>query len=214
MAELRILACTDLHNSTGAVDMIVRLADTGDYDALVVAGDFTTSGPVSFVRDFLRRISIKVLAVPGNCDPLETVEALEDSGASIHNTQSEFKGFKFFGFGGSLPGPGMPFEVEEDIVERSLRSVAVHGGVMVTHMPAHGMNDLTRSGKHAGSEGILRVVNEFAPVLHVSGHIHESRGRIISAKTTFVNPGPSRNGNYASIALGEVAEVELGREDI
>jgi len=213
MAELRILACSDLHNSAKAADMIVRLADSGDYEALVIAGDFTTTGPVSFIRDFLRRISIRVFAVPGNCDMLETVEALEDADASVHNTQVEFESLKFFGFGGAVPGAGMPFEIEEDIIERSLRSVAAHGGVMVTHMPALGMNDLTRAGRHVGSEGILRVANEFAPVLHVSGHIHESRGRIIAAKTTFVNPGPSRNGNYANVAIGDVVEAELMHED-
>ncbi len=212
MSDLRILACSDLHNSTKAADMIARLTDSGDYDALVISGDFTTTGPVSFVRDFLRRISIKVFAVPGNCDMLETVEALEDSDASVHNAQVEFGSHKFFGFGGAVPGGGMPFEVEEDIIERSLRSVAAQGGVMVTHMPAFGMNDLTRAGRHVGSEGILRVANEFAPVLHVSGHIHESRGRIIAAKTTFVNPGPSRNGYFARITIGEVVEAELMQE--
>ncbi len=83
---------------------------------------------------------------------------------------------------------------------------------MLTHMPAAGMNDLTRSGHHAGSEGIMRVVNEFAPILHISGHIHESRGRVISARTTFVNPGPSRHGNYANIKIGDVVEAELMKE--
>ncbi len=212
MEELRILACSDMHNSQRAADMIARLAESGDYDVVMVAGDFTTVGPVSFIRDFLSRISIRVFAVPGNCDPLESVEALEDADASVHNTQMEFKGLKFFGFGGALPGGGMPFEVEEDIIERSLRSVAAEGGVLLTHMPASGMNDLTRSGRHAGSEGIMRVVNEFAPILHVSGHIHESRGRIISAKTVFVNPGPSKHGNYASIRIGDVVEAELMKE--
>jgi Icc-related predicted phosphoesterase len=212
MEEIRILACSDLHNSARAADMITKLADSGDYDAVMIAGDFTTVGPLSFIRDFLSRISIKVFAIPGNCDPLETVEILEDANASVHNTRTEFKGHRFFGFGGAVPGGGMPFEVEEDIIERSLRSVAVQEGVMLTHMPALGMNDLTRSGHHVGSEGILRVTNEFVPVLHVSGHIHESRGRIIAAKTTFVNPGPSRHGNYASIKIGDVVEAELMRE--
>ncbi len=213
MNELRLLACSDFHNSTRAADMIAKLADSGDYDAILISGDFTTTGPTSFTRDFLRRVPIKVLAVPGNCDPLDTVEVLEDADASVHNTQVEFKGLKFFGFGGAVPGGGMPFEVEEDIIERSLRSVAVHEGVMITHMPALGMNDLTRSGRHVGSEGILRVANEFAPVLHVSGHIHESRGRIMAARTTFVNPGPARNGNYASIRIGDVVEAELMHRD-
>jgi len=212
MEELRILACSDLHNSPRAADMISKLADSGDFDAVMIAGDFTTVGPISFIRDFLTRISIKVFAVPGNCDPVEAVEVLEDAEASAHNTQVDYRGLKFFGFGGAVPGGGMPFEVEENIMERSLRSVAAQGGIMLTHMPAQGMNDLTRSGHHVGSEGILRVVNEFAPILHLSGHIHESRGRIIAAKTTFVNPGPSRHGNYASIKIGDVVEAELMKE--
>ncbi len=210
MRPLRILACSDIHGSSEALQMLLRAEQTSPYDLVVMCGDFTTFGTTQFTTRVMSGFKTKVIAVPGNCDVPDTVDVLEASGSSVHNTQVEFGGRRFFGFGGALPGGSdMPFEVEEDIMERSLRSVAVEGGVMVTHMPSYGMNDLTKSGKHGGSRGLLRVAREFKPVLALSGHIHEAAGKTMTKDTTFVNPGPAKNGFYASIALGDVAEVEF-----
>jgi Icc-related predicted phosphoesterase len=80
---------------------------------------------------------------------------------------------------------------------------------MVTHTPAYGMNDAARGGRNLGSEGILRVANEFKPVLAISGHVHESRGKVITMDTTFVNPGPAKNGFYASIRVSDIVDVRF-----
>jgi len=206
--DLRLLACSDIHGSEKALQTLSEAAVSDDYNAVVFCGDFTTMGSTDFVKKFLASFDLKVLAVPGNCDVPDTVSVLEASGASIHNMSAEIQGQKFFGFGGGLPGSsGMPFEVEEDIMERSLRAVAVKEGIMVTHTPAYGMNDHGRFGGHAGSKGILRVAQEFVPVLAISGHIHEARGKALTKDTTFVNPGAARNGSYASIVVGETVEV-------
>lgn len=209
LSELHLLVCSDPHGSDEALDVLEKAAAESSFDALVMCGDFTTFGTTDYTRKFLERFKLRIVAVPGNCDIPETVPLLEQFNASVHNARVELKGWRFFGFGGSLPGGGMPFEVEEDIIERSLRSVAVAGGIMVTHCPAYGMNDLTRGGRHLGSKGILRVVNEFKPVLALSGHVHEARGRVLSKDTVFVNPGSSRRGHYASIRLGEDIEVKM-----
>lgn len=210
MKELELLVCSDLHGSKKAADMISEAAASGRYDAAVICGDFTTFGSTDYVKALLGRLSLRVLAVPGNCDVPDTVAVLEEFNSSVHNLVVELDGWKFFGFGGGLPTQsGMPFEVEEDLMERSLRSIAVQEGVMVTHVPALGFNDHMRFGHRGGSEGVLRVANEFKPVLALSGHIHEARGRALSADTVFVNPGPARNGNYASVLLGEGIEVEF-----
>lgn len=206
---MNLLVCSDLHGSNHALDMLVKAASENPYDAIVVCGDFTTFGTTEFTERVLKSFEIRMLAVPGNCDIPETVSVLEGANASIHNVREELGGRQFFGSGGGLPGGGMPFEVEDDILERSLRSVAAKEGIMITHCPAYGMNDLTKSGQHLGSKGILRVANEFKPVLAVSGHVHEARGRTISKDTVFVNPGSSRNGYYASVRLGEGTEVEF-----
>ena len=209
MKELDLLVCSDLHGSGQALDMLAQAASSDSYDALIVCGDFTTFGTTEFTEGFLRRFKLRILAVPGNCDVPETVSVLEGANASIHNVREEFMGRQFFGFGGALPGGGMPFELEDDILERSLRSVAVKEGVMITHCPAYGMNDLTKSGRHLGSKGILRVANEFKPTLAVSGHVHEARGKVVSKDTVFVNPGSARHGSYASVRLGESVDVEF-----
>lgn len=210
LKELRILACSDMHGSSEALQMLKRAEKASEYDLMIVSGDFTTFGSTQFTKKFLSSFDTKILAVPGNCDVPDTVAVLEDGGASVHNMQAEVSGWKFFGFGGSPPGgSNMPFEVEEDILERSLRSVAVKDGVMVTHMPPYGMNDVDHQGLRRGSRGILRVAQEFKPVLAISGHIHESRGKVLTKDTAFVNPGPSKSGFYASILLGDAVEVEF-----
>jgi len=209
LEELEFLVCSDLHGSEHALEILERASGESQYDALVICGDFTTFGTTEFTSKVLSRFKMRIFAVPGNCDIPQTVEALEQKDASIHNLQSEFRGWRLFGFGGALPGGGTPFEVEDDILERSLRSVAVHGGVMITHCPAYGMNDLTRDGRHLGSEGILRVANEFKPVLALSGHVHEAQGRVVGKDTMFVNPGSARGGRYASVTLGEAVDVEF-----
>jgi putative phosphoesterase len=208
--ELNLLVCSDLHGSSEAARMVEAASLEASYDAVVICGDFTTLGSTSFVSDFLASMKTRVLAVPGNCDHPDTVAILERANASVHNMRVSLHGWNFFGFGGGLPSDsGMPFEIEEDIVERSLRSVAISEGIMVTHMPAYGMNDLTRAGLSLGSEGILRVAKEFKPVLALSGHVHESRGKVLTMDTTFVNPGPAKNGLYASVQVGEVVSVQF-----
>ncbi len=210
MKDLDLLVCSDLHGAENALDMISAAAAEKHYDAVVVCGDFTTFGTTDFTKAFLEKLDTRVVAVPGNCDVPDTVAVLEAADASVHNAVVEIQGRKFFGFGGGLPtSSGMPFEVEEDIMERSLRAIAVEGGIMVTHVPAYGMNDTLRSGHHGGSKGVLRVAQEYRPVLAISGHIHEAQGRVLSASTVFVNPGPARNGTYASVHVGDIIEVQF-----
>ncbi len=213
--DLNILVCSDLHASADGAKMVQRAANSGDYDLLVVCGDFTTYGSLDYVKDFLSAVKeVKVLAVPGNCDVPEIVKVLEKAHASVHNRSVEFGSWKFFGFGGAVPGSmGMPFEVPEAEIVSSLRKVGSQGGVMVTHMPAFGMNDRGRSGKHTGSHGILKVAQEFRPRLALSGHMHESRGMEISNGVVYLNPGSARNGFYASVWLGEETKVKFHEDD-
>ena len=210
MKDVNMLVCSDLHGSKEALSMLAKVANPKEYDLMVVCGDFTTMGSVDFVHEFLKKIKLKVLAIPGNCDMPETVGALEKRYASLHNARLTFGGWQFFGYGGGVPTTsGMPFEVEEAEIESSLRAVAVEGGVMVTHIPPYGMNDVGRSGKHTGSKGILRVANDFKVKLSLAGHMHESRGVQTSGETTYVNPGSVRNGHYASLWLGSEVKVQL-----
>lgn len=210
MEMLNLLVLSDLHGSEDALKMLREVEASGRFDLILVCGDFTTYGTAKYVRRFLSSARAQVLAVPGNCDTPEIADALEDSGTSLHNRRTDFRGRPFFGFGGApVTSQQMPFEVEEDVIEDSLMSVAARGGVMVTHTPAYGMNDRGFSGHHSGSKGIMRVAREFEPVLAVSGHIHEDRGTRESGGTVFVNPGPANRGFYAKVELGDSARAVL-----
>jgi hypothetical protein len=208
--DLNLLVCSDLHGSEQAAELLVNAAQPEDYDLALICGDFTTSGSPEFARKLIKRIKVKVLAVPGNCDTPELVTVLKKAHASLHNESAVFGGWEFFGCGGGVPtSSGMPFEIEEKEIESTLRSVAKKGGVMVTHTPAYGMNDRGRSGNHGGSKAVLRIAQEFGPVLALAGHMHESRGKQVLGGTVFVNPGSLRSGLYASIWLGDEIKVKF-----
>jgi Icc-related predicted phosphoesterase len=211
MKDVNLLVCSDLHASEHALEMIGRLAVPEDYDLVVISGDFTTNGSLEYVDKLLKRIKgVLVLGVPGNCDLPETVDLLEKKHANLHNKRVDFGDWPLFGFGGSIPtSSGMPFEIDEGVMESSLRKIAVRRGVMVTHQPAYGMNDLGRSGNHGGSKSILKIAQEFKPKLAIAGHMHESRGVVTVGETIFLNPGSARNGFYASVWLGKEIRVKL-----
>lgn len=205
-----LLVCSDLHGSDEALAILRKAEEATRPDAVVVCGDFTTYGSAGYMRQVLDNFHAELLAVPGNCDTGEMLEMLEDAGCSVHARRVQRGGLEFFGYGGGLTTTmHMPFEVEEEDMVTGLRSVAVRGGVMVTHMPPRGANDVTKSGRHMGSVGLMGVVHEFRPRLVLSGHVHEARGEVLKDGTLFVNPGPAREGRYATVELGQRLEARL-----
>ncbi len=205
-----LLVCSDLHGSDEALALLRRAEKDISPDAVVICGDFTTYGSADYMRRLLDNFEADLLAVPGNCDTDEMLDMLEEAGGSVHAKRVRKADLDFFGFGGGTPTPMiMPFEVDEDEMVSALRSVAVRGGVMVTHTPPKGANDLTASGRHLGSEGLMGVVRDFRPRLVLSGHVHEARGECEKDGTLFVNPGTARAGRYATVELGQKAEAKL-----
>ncbi|UCE80403.1 MAG: metallophosphoesterase family protein [Methanobacteriota archaeon] len=204
MKDVDILVCSDLHGSKRAKKLLRDALEDDQFDVVVICGDFTTGGSTKYVHEVLKLIDTPLLAVPGNCDSVVVASLLQEQNKSVHSRRVDIAGVKFFGFGGAPPSPHhMPFEVEEGIMAEKLRSAAVRGGVMVTHTPAYGMNDLSSYGHHMGSKAILEVAKEFRPRLALSGHIHESRGSEVSKGTMFVNPGAAKDGYYAKVRLGK-----------
>lgn len=205
-----LLVCSDLHGSDDAVALLRRAERDLSPDAVALCGDVTTYGSKEYMAKVLSSFESDLLAVPGNCDTDEMLRMMEEAGASVHGRRVSCHGLDVFGFGGGLPTSArMPFEVEEDEMVAGLRSVGVRGGVMVTHTPPRGSNDTDRSGRHIGSEGLVRVVEEFRPRLVLSGHVHEARGEHRADGTVFVNPGPARGGCYAAVEVGQDIEVRL-----
>ena len=63
--------------------------------------------------------------------------------------------------------------------------------MLAVHSPPHGHVDVSSTGKHLGSEAVLRAIESRRPRLALCGHIHESWGeesRI--GPTRVINLGP------------------------
>jgi Icc-related predicted phosphoesterase len=201
---MRILVYSDIHSSEKAVDLL--RADTERYspDLLILLGDITHFGPASFAEDFVGSITVRTLAIPGNCDTPDVLELLEEKGMSLHGKLENVGGFDFVGFGGSniTPFDTVTEFSEEDIFD-ALDAVMVKGAVLVTHVPPRGHVDGTSGGLHAGSTAVARIVEKYSPRVSLSGHIHEARGMIEDEGTLFLNPGAARKGYRAIVDLTE-----------
>jgi putative phosphoesterase len=212
MMDFSLLVCSDLHGSTKAIEVLRNAVEDDPFDAVVICGDFTTNGSLKYVNEVLHSVQVPILGVPGNCDTKAIADLLDRAGASVHGRRVEVKGLRFFGFGGAPPSQyGMPFEVDEETMAQKIREVGVPRGIMVTHTPALGMNDLSKTGHKMGSEALLEVAREFRPRLALSGHVHEARGEAVSHGTLFVNPGPAKDGCFAKVRIRQSTTVSLCR---
>lgn len=208
---MKILVYSDIHSSEGAIDLLRADTDRYSPDLLLVLGDLTHFGPASFAERFIGAITIKTLAVPGNCDPPEVLDLLEEGGISLHRKLENVGGFDFVGFGGSNPTPfDTIMEFGEDEIFKTLDALMVEGAILAAHVPPKGHVDCTSSGMHAGSIAVARIVEKYRPRISFSGHVHEARGMIEDEGTLFLNPGSLRKGYRALVSVsGSDVEAEL-----
>ncbi len=82
--------------------------------------------------------------------------------------------------------------------------------ILVTHVPLYKTRlDLITAkdahekarGKHYGSKLFRRIVEKYQPILHLCGHIEESKGVQKIRKTTSVNSGSVHHGEFAVIDI-------------
>jgi Icc-related predicted phosphoesterase len=209
---MNVLLLADLHGQYGLMDSFLDLQP----DAVFIAGDITNMGPVSDVETLFPRIDVPCFAVPGNCDPKEILDALDQSECvSLHGSQMNLGKMTLVGVGGSNPTPfNTPFELTDkqidDLLHVPMRKMekAIHN-VLITHAPPLGVLD-SINGNNTGSASIRRHSSSFDLVC--CAHIHENRGVVVEDGITFVNPGPGAMGNCAMIHFGDEAKdikVEL-----
>ena len=71
----------------------------------------------------------------------------------------------------------------------------------MTHVPSYGIFDRIPSGLSVGSPAVKKTVDEFKPIIALSGHVHEDFGAEVIGGTLFCNPGPARDGHAAIISV-------------
>lgn len=199
---MNVLLLADLHGEFGKLDSFLDLGA----DAIFVAGDITNMGPADTVSALFSRIDVPAFAVPGNCDPVETVGELEHSDCvCLHASQINLGKISIVGIGGSNPTPfGTPFEMSEEEIDRILGYIVpkmekvVHN-VLISHAPPYGILDMA-GGAHVGSKSVRKYMDAFDLVC--CAHIHEERGIVEESGVKVVNPGMAAMGQCAMIHFG------------
>jgi Icc-related predicted phosphoesterase len=206
--DVRILAASDIHSSSQGARVVQDAVLTKEPDLTLVCGDITHFGPLSWSRSFLEGLKGRVLAIPGNCDPVETVTLLEDMGISLHGKKVVVDDCIFVGMGGSSPTPFHTlFEVSEDEIRKTLEPLMQPDAILVTHDAPRGHLDSVPGAGHVGSVAIKEVVEKFSPTLSIFGHLHENPG-VQREETVYINLGGGMFGRYALIDT-ETGEVDL-----
>lgn len=211
---MKILAVGDIH---GKYIKIIQYIKENPVDLIIISGDITHFGPPELGEEILNEISsfnIPVLAIPGNCDPINLYGNIDNSKAiNIHGRSVTIKDIGICGFGGSNPTPfNTPLEFEEveiyDQAKTALETIKDHKVTLfVTHAPPHGTKtDVLPSGDHVGSEGLRKLIEEFQPSLNICGHIHEAKAIDEVGDTKVVNPGMLSEGNACIINIDDSDE--------
>lgn len=199
---MRFLVLSDVHGRVKVVRFANRLLREMSLDGVIVLGDITHFGPPSWASEFLSQLMRPAYAVPGNCDPLGTLEEIEKTATSLHRRKIKLDGWTLGGHGGSSPTIfNTPNEMPEEEIETGLRPIMEKGMVLVVHCPPLGTLDLTSVNRHAGSVAIAKLVKEFQPRVVLSGHIHESRGIEEKDGILYMNPGPAKDGYSGVLEL-------------
>lgn len=208
---MKFLVITDLHQNTDMIDRFNGIIREKGAEFVLFLGDVTDFGTGEQAADIISKIESKVYVIPGNCDPLDLPEKIRDVAVDMHGNAADIGGYRLVGLGGSnITIFHTAFELEEDALYDGLKRNACEGMILMTHAPSVGILDEIPSGANVGSPAIKRIVDEYHPILALSGHIHEAIGCKVIDGTTFVNPGPAREGYCAVVDITDrKVDVEL-----
>ncbi len=211
---MKFLLITDLHQKKTALEWINREIEEYKVDFVIHLGDITDMGTGEEAAEILSGIKSKVYAIPGNCDPLDLPQKISSVAVDMHGKSTEIEGHRIVGLGGSnVTIFNTPFELSEEDLYSKLNANASEGMILMTHAPSYGILDQIPSGLSVGSPAIKKIVDEYHPILAMSGHIHEAIGCKTINGTTFVNPGPAKDGYSAIIEVtGKDVNVKMLKE--
>lgn len=207
---MKFLVITDLHQNTDMLPRFNELIGEKGAEFVLFLGDVTDFGTGEQAADIVSKIGSKVYVIPGNCDPLDLPEKIGGVAVDMHGKAADIGGYRLVGLGGSnITIFHTAFELEEDALYDGLKRNACEGMILMTHAPSFGILDEIPSGANVGSPAIKRIVDEFHPILALSGHIHEAIGCKVIDGTTFVNPGPAKEGYCAVV---DITDGKVGVE--
>ena len=193
---MKLLAFSDLHLSLSALDSIKEKISESKPDYLVCAGDITIfEDNMEWILQRFASLNIPMLAIHGNHEGESTMKkAVErhDHFVWMHKKAIDVDGILFLGFGGGGFAQVEPeFERWTASIEPKVESA--RKVVLVTHAPPYKTKlDELYAGEHVGVKSFYQWIHRHSRkvTLAISGHIHETAGRMDSIGTArILNPG-------------------------
>lgn len=188
---MKITCLSDTHNKHNQIKM-------PDCDMIIHAGDFTSRGRLEEVQGFInwygeQSAKYKIL-VCGNHEveiskQFDLLKVLcEDKGIQLlHNSHVVIEGLTIFGSPYSRKFGSWAYMADETDLGRIYDTILPDTDILITHGPAYKQLDFCPNG-HVGSTSLEHRITELSNLkLHVTGHIHESRGTLIKDGKLTVN---------------------------
>lgn len=168
-------------------------------DVLIHAGDISLKGMEEEVVDFLSWFSAldfeHKIFVPGNHDFLFEKQSkqhiqklipagvvyLNDSGVTINNINIWGSPITPWFFGWAFN------RRRGEEIRKHWKMIPDQTDILISHGPPYGTLDIVVNEKHVGCRDLLQRVLEIKPKFVISGHVHESYGRIHRNGINFIN---------------------------
>ncbi len=200
---MKILGIVDIHCSYQYCSRIAFEIARKEVDLVLIAGDIECQHPLEEILE----TGVRVYAVTGNMDDTYIYRLLKQYGIGVDGCVIEYSGYTIAGIG------GIGFRTNLEKITKVLdKGVEQDKLIILSHYPAHGFNDKTYSGVHAGLYELRELIENYKPLLFLHGHIHEARGVSRYKNTLIVNPGPLMYGYYSLIKISsEGVEASLER---
>ena len=181
--DFKILAAGDIH---GDVELTKKLADKAkeeNVDLVILTGDITfLDNPVKGIIEPFSKIGKKVLIIPGNHEPIATIDFFTQAYKNIQNIHGSYikiGDIGIFGAGGADTGPFSrisDYEIYKLLKKgfEKLKNTKIR--IMATH--AHPSNSLIEriAPGFKGNKGIEMAIKTFKPEIALCSHIHEAWG--------------------------------------
>jgi Icc-related predicted phosphoesterase len=180
---MKILASGDIHGDTLHIKKLAKRALEENVDLVILTGDITNfnESTDNLIGPF-KKIGKKVLIIPGNHEPIATIEFLAElyDIKNIHGYSVKYEGVGIFGAGGSSvvgPSPILPEKEMFELLKKGFDRIRyLDKKIMVTHEHPSGTNIEKMTQFFPGSDAIRKAVKKFHPDLLLCSHVHEAEG--------------------------------------